>query len=294
MNQAGNKSSLPFYILMISAMVAWGGAWVSAKVVAGSCKPQVLIFWRYVITAISMAPFILIRKESFKLDRSSFTSIFLSALALISYSVFFFLGLEKGLAGAGGVLLTTINPLITYALSLVFVKRNFAFKEILGLLIGVLGGVFLLQLWQFSYNELFDSGNLFFLIGALMWSLLAMASQKAQQSCSVFQYSFYLNLLASLMVLFFTKREEVLLPFQLSTKFWLNMAYLSLIGTTFGTTAYFYSTQKLGAAKASSFIFLVPVNAVILSFLILGEVTHWYTIVGGILATTSVYLIHKS
>lgn len=287
------ENTLPFYILMILAMLAWGGAWVSADVIAGMCPPQIIIFWRYIITALSMIPILLLRKESFKIDSSTVKAFTLSALFLIGYSVFFFKGLEKGLAGAGGVLLTTVNPIFTYIITSILFKKIVHTKEWMGLGIGFVGGIFLLKLWNFDSSELIKSGNLYLLIGALFWSLLSISSQKSQKSCSVFVYSFYLNIFASLFTLFSINYGNLEIIQELSPLFWWNLLYLALVGTTFGTTAYFFSTKKLGAAKGSSFIFLVPVNTVILSFLIQKEVPQWHTIVGGILATTAVFLIHS-
>lgn len=287
------ENTLPFYLLMLLAMTAWGGAWVSAKMVAGSCSPQIIVFWRYLLTGLSMVPILLFRKESFLLPPKSFLPVIGSALFLVLYSLFFFKGLETGLAGAGGVLLTTINPLFTYVISAILFRKRVTKKEWLGLGIGLVAGVFLLRLWQFSYSELIRSGNLFFLIGALFWSFLAVSSSKAQKVCSLFQYSFYLNIFAALLIVGLINFNEMKELVNFPRSFWWNLAYLSFVGTTFGTTAYFLSTNRLGAAKGSSFIFLVPVNAVGLSFLILGEKPKSFTLIGGALAIGAVYIIHK-
>lgn len=287
------RSDLPFYILMILAMAAWGGSWVSAKVIAGMSSPQILMFWRYLLTALSLFPILLIRKESLRLERKTLLTIAGSALFLAGYSHFFFKGLEKGLAGAGGVLLCTINPLITYLISSLIYRHRIHVREWFGLLVGLVGGVFLLRLWQFSFAELFQSGNLFFLIAAVLWSCLALFSQGAQKRCSVFIYSFYLNGFAAAVALLGIDFSEMATIFSFPRFFWLNMIYLAFIATTFGTTAYFFSTQKLGASKGSSFIFLVPVNAVIFSFIFLKEIPQWNTLIGGTLAVLAVYLLHR-
>jgi drug/metabolite transporter (DMT)-like permease len=75
--------------------------------------------------------------------------------------------------------------------------------------------------------------------------------------------------------------------------FWLNLVFSSAIVTTMATTIYFYSTTRLGAEKASSFIFLVPLAAAMSSWLMLGEQIQVHTAVGGILGITAVYFINK-
>ncbi len=291
MNQ--KMQAIPFYILMILAMTSWGAAWVSAKMIAGMSSPQIIILIRYSITALSMLLLILYRGESFLVNRRSMVSILLSALFLYAYSQCFFKGLETGLAGAGGVLLTSINPLITYVISSILLRRKFHKNEWSGVLVGILGGFFLLKMWQFSPAELVQSGNGYFVLGAVVWSLLSLSSQKAQEKSSVFVYSFYLNLFASVFSLVTIDYSELQQVWAFPPFFWGNILFLALIGTTFGTTAYFFSTQRLGAAKGSSFIFLVPVTAVVFSYFILDEIPQWWTLLGGALAIVAVTLIHK-
>lgn len=49
------------------------------------------------------------------------------------------------------------------------------------------------------------------------------------------------------------------------------MFIISVLSTTFATSIYFAATTKIGANEASSFVFLVPFNAIFLSFLFLDE-----------------------
>ena len=76
-------------------------------------------------------------------------------------------------------------------------------------------------------------------------------------------------------------------------RFWLNLIFGAVIVTALATTIYFYTTTRLGAEKASSFIFLVPLAAAVSSWLFLGEQIRAHTIAGGILGMAAVYMINK-
>jgi drug/metabolite transporter (DMT)-like permease len=76
-------------------------------------------------------------------------------------------------------------------------------------------------------------------------------------------------------------------------KFWGNVLFSSVITTTFATTLYFFATSKIGAEKASSFIFIVPFTAALSSFFIVGEEILPHTIVGGFLGIAAVYMINR-
>ena len=58
--------------------------------------------------------------------------------------------------------------------------------------------------------------------------------------------------------------------------------------------AYLVATTVIGAERASTFIFLVPVSAILTSWFTLGEVIELHTIVGMLLGVSAVMLINKS
>ena len=75
--------------------------------------------------------------------------------------------------------------------------------------------------------------------------------------------------------------------------FWGNLFFSATITTSLATTFYFVATSKIGASKASSFIFMVPFSAALGSWIFLGEVIEVHTIVGGILGIAAVYILNK-
>lgn len=75
------------------------------------------------------------------------------------------------------------------------------------------------------------------------------------------------------------------------TKFWLNMLYFCTINSAGATTVYLYLTTKLGAEKASGFVFMVPCAAAIASWIFMGEAITTTTIVGGVLGIFAVMIM---
>ena len=75
--------------------------------------------------------------------------------------------------------------------------------------------------------------------------------------------------------------------------FWLNFLVITIIGTTFATSIYFVAITKIGANEASSFIFLVPFNAIFLSWFFLDEPIYFTTIAGTILTITAVSMLNN-
>ncbi|MGB9802020.1 MAG: EamA family transporter [Arcobacter sp.] len=75
--------------------------------------------------------------------------------------------------------------------------------------------------------------------------------------------------------------------------FWLNVLSISVISTTFATTIYFVGIEKLGTNEVSSFIFLVPLFAIILSVIFLKEHISLTIIIGTILTLIAVKILNN-
>jgi drug/metabolite transporter (DMT)-like permease len=200
--------------------------------------------------------------------------------------------LQTGYAGAAGVLVTTYNPILTFLLAVYFFKRPLHKRALLGLLLGFTGGMILLHVWSVNFQDLLRSGNLFFIGASTCWAFLTITSEKTKDCLHPLIFSFYIYLFATILDYFLAKPYHPFDALTLGFTFWFNVVYLAVFATTFATTVYFAASSRLGANRASSFIFLVPTSAVTLSWAILGEVPQWPTIVGGCVAVAAVWMLN--
>lgn len=198
-----SDTSAKFYVLLVIAMISWGFAWPSAKLIVGTQHPNVIIFWRFLATALSLLPVVFWRKGFFRLPNYKVLfQITIGGILYTIYNQFFLLGLKNGLAGAVGVLVTTMNPIFTYVFVHSFQKKLPSAREGIGLLLGLVGGCILLRLWEFDLNSLFRSGNIFFLLCAVSWAFLSMNSHSTGQTISPLVYSFYVFAIGTILDLF--------------------------------------------------------------------------------------------
>ncbi|TCT16223.1 drug/metabolite transporter (DMT)-like permease [Natranaerovirga pectinivora] len=288
------KKNTYFYILMIVSMTFWGGSWTSGKIISQSASPEILIFWRFFITFISFVPVVLYLKVPLKLNKKGFIQVLIGAVCLAVYNFLFFIGLTVGLAGAGGVLVTTLNPLFTFLITAILFKQKFEWKHMIGLFVGCIGGFVLLEGWKFNSGQILMGGNLLFFFAAITWGFLSITSQTSKKNIHAFTFSFYTYGITALITLFLSIPKGLFSTHYMTTGFWINVIYISIGVTTFATTAYFFAVSNLGARRASSFIFLVPTSAMITSWLLLGEVPRLVTIIGGSLSLMAVYIMNTS
>ncbi len=278
---------------MIAAMFCWGISWPVGKILASYGNAETLSLLRFIVTFLSLLILLLIMKEKLSISRKGWPVLLAASICMTLYSFMFLEGLHHGQAGAGGVLVTTLNPVLTYALSMLLSLRMPSGKESLGLTIGILAGAVLLQVWNNS-TDLFATGNLYFVGATVTWAILSKFTALSSHYGSPVSFSLWMYALCSLMMLCFTDHTTTLTLLRNSDSiFWLNMFFSATVTTSMATTFYFYATSRIGADKASGYIFMVPLSAAIGAWLILGEVPLWNTLAGGLLGLSAVYILQQ-
>ena len=278
---------------IVVSMFLWGLSWPSGKVLTHYSTAVNFAVYRYIIVVATLFLLVLLSKNSLKIARAGFSAVIFSGLLLGGYSYFFFMGLKAGSPGAGGVLVTILNPIMAYSLGMILDRKLPSKNEALGLTLGLFAGSILLQLWT-NAHSLFDSGNIYFLLAAITWAVMSKFTSKGALYGSSLSFSLwqYVVTLACLLPMMDAQEFRMALGIK-DPIFWSNLFFSSAIVTSLATTLYFYSTTRLGAEKASSFIFLVPLAAAVSSWLFLGEHIHMHTIIGGIMGMAAVYMINK-
>jgi len=235
-----------------------------------------------------------VRKTEWRITLAGLPSMVASAVFLVLYNHFYFTGTRVGPAGGGGVLVTTLNPLLTFLLISIVRRKLPRGRSLAGLLLGIFGGTILINFWQEGWSAILSSGNQYFVLCAGTWAFLTFISSRINRHMSTLTYSFWLYLLSSVLALFFVDTSQLLSVFDLDMIFWLNLLSVSVGAMAFATTAFFIAASRLGSEKASAFIFTVPLSALIFSMLILNEPLKWNIVFGGSLSIIAVFLINSA
>lgn len=281
-----------FFFLLFFAMVAWGGSWVNVKILGHYVSAFEMIFLRFGITAITMVPIIVWLKHSFKIDLKSFGLVVLAALALIFYNKYYYLGTKFGTASLGGAMVTTMIPILTFIFLALMGVKKVSSKDLFALGLGAVGVLTMLHIWTFDLAHILVIHNLYFLLAAILWAALTIVSSKSTKiSPIVFTFYMYIVTVVLDWIFFVDVRT---MPFEtFDSIFWLNTLLISLAASTFANTIFFLGIEKLGAAEVSSFVFLVPFSAIILSAVFLGEKVDLFIIIGTVLTLYAVKLLNN-
>ena len=274
-------------------MITWGYSWAGAKILGPYGDVSTKIFLRFFLASIALIPILLKYRIPFTVSKSGLQFILINAISLCSYNYFYFRSTHMGLAGVGGVLVTTLNPILTSTVVFCFVDKSVRFKDLIGLAIGFIGGSIIIRFWEMDLNLMIQSGSLFYILASFSWVSVTLSSQKSKNHIHFLSYSFWSFVVAAGFSFLFCNLSDIAITINYDRYFWINILSLSIIVMSFANTMYFFASSKIGAVKASSFIFIVPLTAIIFSKILLDEPIRLTTLMGGSLSIIAIYLINK-
>ncbi|MDR1007158.1 MAG: DMT family transporter [Campylobacteraceae bacterium] len=279
-----------FMALMFCSMIAWGISWSGIKIMNEYMPATELVFVRYFITAVALFFTVIVLKQSFMIDKKSFFIAVFIALITVIYGYAVFLGTKLGTASLAGAFINTFSPIITFIILIFIYKRKIYKLDICALSIGFVGTMLMLGLWQFDLSKIVTPYNLYFILGALLWSILTIASSKAKVNMVVF--SFYMYTFTSLFSAFFADFDTIVNA-SVDLRFWLSTLFVSVVSTAIASTIFFLGTRKIGADGVSSFMFVTPISAIGFGVFALDEKLGFFTFVGISMAILAVYMLNR-
>jgi drug/metabolite transporter (DMT)-like permease len=280
-----------FIYLLIFSMLLWGGGWSALKVLTYDLPLEIIIFWRFFIMSLAFIPILFFVKDTLTINKTNLTYIAGSSILNIAFMVSSFLGVKYGLAGSGGVIITVLSPVMTFLLTAILFRKRLHNKQYFGLFLGVIGGVIMLELTNIS--DFFHSANIFYLLCAVIWAGVTVLAQYSHKHIHPIHYTFLISLTATIVTFIYALDKDLLSVFNQSKKFWIALIYIGVLAQSLATTIFFMASGKIGSEKTSSFMFLVPIFALLVAWIVLDEPIQVHIVIGGFISLIAVYFINK-
>ncbi len=292
-----NLTSMKYYILLVFAMIFWGGSWVSAKIVISFAPPMTVGFFRFFTASLLFLPIMAItHRNSMKTYTPRDVGLFfvLGFTGIFAYGILFLIGIQFTTATQGSII-AGVNPTTVSLLAFLFLKERLAPKwRYTGFLFSFLGIVFVVGVqafFDFRLEHLI--GNLILLCAMMTWGLYSILGKTVMKTHSSFEttalgvfFGSFIFFLGALTEQFWT------LPIMADPTFWFNILYMGIFVTVFGFLSYFLGIRNLGASNSAVFISLVPVFGTLFSILLLNEPLFWTFLIGLILVVTGILIIN--
>ena len=286
------------YMRLALVAVAWGGTFIAGRSLAG-VAPMFSACLRFVLASMALSLFLLLSGNGFRRvnARQALVVTLLGFCGIFSYSFFFFSGLQY-ISASRAALIVALNPAVMTLIAYLFYRERVTPLKVLGIVL-CFGGVALVVGGGEAQGAASTRGWLGeALIGGcvLSWSAYSVFCKTVVRQLGPLHTVTYSIYAGTVMLVLYAAATGVL---DMSELWHFSMAeitslfYLGVIGSAVAYIWYYEGIQQIGVARASVFIALNPLSAVLFGAALLGEQMTLATLFGGVLIISGIVVENR-
>lgn len=290
-------SELAAYGALTTAAVVWGGSIVGQKVALDSFSAVETSVLRGLGALALLIPFWWWQEGGTHRFSAREIGIFaVLGLGVLGNHLLTLIGLRYIGAASAGIIIGA-SPAITALLSSLLI-RDIPFR-VVWIGCGVsFGGVALVSGGEGppAVGEQPWLGGMFVVLGLVSWALYTIGGRRVMERFSPLTVNWttlLISILFQIPLLWIDQKASLGGMASVSVPGWVALAYLIIFATALGQQAWLFGVQGIGPARAGIFVNLIPVSALILSALILGESMGAKELAGIFLILLGVWLVNR-
>jgi drug/metabolite transporter (DMT)-like permease len=292
--------STPSRTLVLSKMTLvalfWGGTYITGHIAAGEMSAPSAALWRFVIAVAALYTMCLMQHERLpRLSARQWVAVIcLGLCGVAAYNLLFMYGLQSVPASRASLIIA-LCPAATMFGAVLVLGDRLTWTKLLGTALALIGVAIELS----GGNPLallaqgVGRGEVALFGCVILWAIYTLLSKRTLADLSPLVATTYAALAGTAMLaLVAFARGELAFP-HASTAAWLSLAYMGVFGTALAYVWYLEGVGALGPARAAIFVNLVPVAAIALGVMLLGERITTPMVVGAGLVVVGIWLINR-
>jgi drug/metabolite transporter (DMT)-like permease len=288
------QQKLAYFLLILVNLIYGANYSIAKQIMPSYIGPYGFIFYRVFISLILFFLIYLffLREKIARKDWWRFLGCGLFGIAL--NQLLFFKGISLTSSVHGALLMIT-SPMFTYLLSQLLARKKVKLKKIGGIALGILGASILIVSSMKTSKDSSALGDMLVIINAISFSIYLILVKPLISRYHPLTITFYVFLTGSIWVAIFGYQEAVAIDFcQLPSSFYWNFSFVIVCATFL---VYLFNNMAMRATSpttVSSFIYLQPLFAILISISFTAEKMTLYTVFGGILIIFGLWLVNHS
>ncbi len=285
------KTLLAFAIVYF----VWGSTFLAIRVGVREVPPFLLAAMRFLVAGAVLLVWMLAKGTPFPKRREWASASFLALLIFVLDYGLLFWAERRVPSGIAAVMMATI-PVFIGLLEIIFLRtQQLTLRLGFALLIGI-GGVAILMSHSIAFGEvpIDGTGATALLIGSLSWSVAAILTRKLplpeSKPMSSASQMFAGGVLLMLTATMLGEWRGFHLS-EVSAAAWLSLTYLIVAGSIVAFTAYVWLIHHESPTKVGTYAYVNPVVAVILGYVLGGEMVGPRTVIGTLLVLVGVVVM---
>ena len=286
------------YVRLVLAMVFWGGTFIAAKPVSLELDPYTAAFIRFLMASLVLV--ILVVNQEGRIPvlngRQIIAVLLLGLTGIFFYNLLFFSALKTAEAGRAALVIAS-NPVFIALFSALLFRESIGPLRAGGILLSITGAMLVISRgdMEMILQDGLGRSDIYLLGCVFSWVAYTLIGKRVMTGLDPLAAVTY-SCIAGTSMLLIPALEEGMTDtlFSISPVALISLVYLALFGTVLAFVWFYRGVHKIGAVRAGLFINLVPVSAVTLGILVLGEKPGLSLLVGGGMILMGLVLTNRS
>lgn len=289
------KGTIIAYVQISLAMMIVGSSVVAGKLIISSFPVFLASGLRFIVASLILVPLLLWKEKRLpRIERSVFGILFLQALTgVFLFNIFMLYGLKFTTAVEAGIITSTL-PAVIGVIAVLFLKEKLSRTKIIGILLAVVGVLFMNIMSGEGSNVSSLLGNSL-IIGSVLTEALFISLGKAiSHKVTPLTISTMMSVFGFILFLPFSIYEGMSFSFSsVDMMDWMNILYFGVVVTVLAFLLMYQGLTKVSASSAGVLTSVLPLSTVVLSFLILKEEILISHLLGMLFIIAAIFILSK-
>lgn len=268
-------------ILFISAMLIFGTIGIIVKYIPLDASE--IAFYRSILALLVISLYFIIKKEKIKFNekKSTLILLLLSGIGIGLNWIFLFESYDYTSLSISTIC-NYFAPIIVMVLSPIILKEKISLKQVICLIIAVVGLILIVGAFEFKKDSNNLIGIILSLLAACLYAVVILINKKINFVDGI-QRTFFQFLSLAIVLLPYTLFTTGFNIFKLSITNLLWLLLLGVVHTGIAYCMYFTSIKDMSGQKISILSFIDPVTSIMLAFFIFNDQLTGFQLVGALL-----------
>lgn len=278
------------YILTFIAALLWASAFVGIKIGLTSYTPDTLALLRYIVASIAIAPaYLKYRKRHKSITAGEIIKII--PLGLIGIA-FYNIALNSGeiqITSAIASFIISQTPILMVLFAIVFLKERINRIAGIGILISFLGVMLIAS--ESAQHVAVGLGMLYVFLAALASAIYAIMQKPLLLKFHGIELTAFAIWSGTLAMMVFLPKLIIELP-HANIHATLVAIYMGIFPGALAYAVWSMILARSPASQAIGFLYIIPILTILLSWILLGEIPLFISLLGGFIALFGAVILH--
>jgi len=282
--------TIPLPILVAAFCLIWSAAFAVSKLAMLDCPPLILVSARCIFAGAVVLAAVFLSGMRPRLTRRDLAIY--AALGIANYSLYLgfgYVGMTLGVSAGLSALISSANPILTAVLAAALLDEPLSVRKVAGLLLGIAGVGVIVESRMTGGEGVVGVAFAIAALAALVGGTILF--KRFTPNGSLVLGNGVQNLAGGLALAPFALTLENVGAVVPSARLLVCFLFLALMSSVIAYLLWFHLLNVAGASKASAYHFLMPPLGLFFGWLLLGERTEPFDLLGVLPVALGIWLV---